>query len=66
MLAGPDKAGVASALVNGSQFVMGGLMMMMPARWMGNGVLVALTGLPLLLLVALPVFIWLPARPHRS
>jgi MFS family permease len=67
MLVGPDKAGIASALVNGSQFVMGGLMMMMPARWVeSGGVLAALTGLPLLLLLVIPVFIWLPAQPHRS
>jgi len=67
MLVGPDKAGIASALVNGSQFVMGGPMMMMPARWVeSGGVLAALTGLPLLLLLVIPVFIWLPAQPHRS
>jgi len=67
MLAGPDKAGIASALVNGSQFVMGGLMMMMPARWVeSGGVLLALTGLPLLLLLVIPAFIWLPAHPQHS
>jgi MFS family permease len=66
-LVGPDKAGIASALVNGSQFVMGGLMMMMPARWVeSGGVLAALTGLPLVLLLVVPLFVWLPAHPQRS
>lgn len=66
-LVGPDKAGIASALVNGSQFVMGGLMMMMPARLMdSSGVLTSLTVLPLMLLIALPLFIWLPTEPKRS
>ncbi|MFB9160333.1 MFS transporter [Chromobacterium violaceum] len=60
-LAGARRAGTASALVNGSQFVLGGMMMALPGELFGRfGQLeLALAVLPLLVLLVLPLFGWL-------
>jgi MFS family permease len=60
-LVGPRRAGTAAALVNGSQFVLGGVMMALPGELVGRlGQLdLALGVVPLLVLLALPLFGWL-------
>ncbi len=57
-LAGVRRAGTAAALVNGSQFLAAGVLMALPGRlWepLGSGQL-ALSVLPAMLLLALPLF----------
>lgn len=66
-LVGCHRAGTAAALVNGSQFLIAGVMMALPGTlWgvLGSGQL-ALSILPLLLLLALPLFACLKETASR-